>query len=152
MGLRQTYQKMITSLKGGWEGMAGNLGLSSVAALENYVYEKKGQCMSVQMALLIQDFSGTTLFAKEIAELSGGTFVKLPSVDHIDNESLLAKFNELYAELGQLSQTYAAATADGEIDKREKAELTAISDEIHRTMQELMGLMFRIYCRKEVTA
>lgn len=148
MNLRATYQKMITSLKGGWDGMAANLGLST-SALENYVYEKKGQCMSVHMALQIQDFSNTALFAEAIAKASGGVFVSLPRADDIDDEALQSKFHALYAELGRLSQTYSEAIEDGEIDRRERADLTAISDRMHQIMQELMGLMFRIYCRPE---
>lgn len=147
MSLRKAYQEMIKV-----QGLVDTATLMemSESAIDNRVWERRDQCFSVRQALRLQQISGTTKFAEAIAHESGGTFVKLPSVDDIDNESLLAKFNELYAELGQLSQTYAKATADGEIDKREKAELTGIGDQIHKTMQELMGLMFRIYCRAEV--
>jgi hypothetical protein len=117
------------------------------SSMDNRVYERKGQEFTIRQALRLQQISGTTKFAEIIACESGGTFIKLPEGDEIDNESLLAKFNELYAEVGLLSAKFAEATKDGEIDSRERADLTAISDDMHRTMQELTGLMFRIYCR-----
>lgn len=137
---------MIAAMQGGWGAMAGALG-TTVAALENHVYEKKGQSMSVHLAEQMQDISQTTYFAEATAKNAGGTFVKLPDVDYVDNEALLAKFNELHAEIGRLSAEFAEDTKDGEIDDRERARLEAIGSEIHKTMEELLALTFRIYCR-----
>jgi transcriptional regulator with XRE-family HTH domain len=36
---------------------------------------------------------------------------------------------------------------DGEIDKRERADLTDVGQHIHRTVEELLTLTFQIYCR-----
>lgn len=148
MDHKSTYQKMIAAMQGGWGAMAGALG-TTVAALENHVYEKKGQSMSVHLAEQMQDISQTTYFAEATAKNAGGTFVKLPDVDHIDNESLLAKFNELHAKLGLLSARFAEYTKDGEVDPRERADLKAIGEQIHKTMEELLAITFRIYCRDD---
>lgn len=129
--------------------MAGALGLDSVAALENYVYEKKGQCVSVHMALQMQDFSGTTLFAETIAKLSGGTFVKLPCVEHIDNDLLMCKGAELNAEIGELFREFSEFTKDGEIDGRERERMEITAHAIHRKVEEFQAVMFRIYCRDD---
>lgn len=142
--LRQAYQSMITAIKGGWITMCSNLGMTR-SALENHVYEKKGQTMSVDMAMLIQDFSGTTIFAETVARLSGGTFVKLPDIGGVSNESLFSKFNELHAELGMLSSKFSEFTDDDELDDDECAKLTAIKGQIHRKMEELMALTFLVY-------
>lgn len=129
--------------------MAGALGLDTTAALENYVYEKKGQTISVHMAMQMQDFSNTTLFAEAIARLSGGTFVKLPSVEHIDNDLLMTKGAELNAEIGELFREFSEFTKDGEIDVRERERMEITAQAIHRKVEEFQAVMFRIYCRKE---
>lgn len=150
MNLRQSYLGMIKNFPGGWDAMCGALGMSR-DALENRIYERRGQSVHVDIALQMQEFSGTTHFAEAIARLSGGVFVQLPAAAEIDNEVLQEKFHQLYAELGRLSQVYSASIKDGEIDQRERAALSVISDDIHKTMQQLMGLMFAIYCRVPMT-
>jgi hypothetical protein len=148
MNLRQSYLGMIRRVSGGWDAMCATLGYSR-DALENRVYEKKGQSLLVETALQMQSISGTKLFAEAIATISGGVFVMLPESSEIDNEALLSKFNKLHTHIGLLSRRFNEATEDGEIDKRERADLSAIGDEIHRHTQELLALTFRIYCRSD---
>lgn len=149
MELLAAYQEMIKVH--GWNGTAGTLGMSR-SALEARVYEVKGSGMRVETALLIQAHSGTTHFAQAVAKASGGIYVELPQGDGVNGISLEDKFHELYAELGTLSRTYSVATKDGEIDAAERAQLEAISDQMHKTMKELMGLMFHIFCRPAALA
>ncbi|MBC7860305.1 MAG: hypothetical protein H7Z39_16350 [Burkholderiaceae bacterium] len=130
----------------GWNGTAATLGLTK-SALEARVYEVKGSGMRVDTALLIQAYAGTSHFAQAVAAASGGVFVALPDVGAIDGDDLQAKFHELYAELGLLSQTYSAAIKDGEIDAYERAALDDIAQKMHRTMKELMATMFQVYCQ-----
>ncbi|WP_100221475.1 YmfL family putative regulatory protein [Herbaspirillum rubrisubalbicans] len=148
MNLRQANLGMINSYPGGWDGMAAVLGLSR-DALENRVYERKGQSVSVHQELQMQEFSGTTLFAEAIATRSGGVFTKLIEPGTVDREDLHSKFQELWAKVGDLSRAYTAYTDDNYIDSREKADLQRISNEIQRAMQELMALMFQIYCTQD---
>lgn len=138
------YQEMIKVH--GWAGTAATLGMNK-SALEARVYEVKGSGMRVDTALLIQAYSGTTHFAQAVAHAAGGVYVDLPVSGEHDDEQLGAKFHELYVKLGDLSKTYSFATQDGEIDKRERADLEHIAQEMHKTMKELMALMFQIYCR-----
>jgi hypothetical protein len=121
----------------------------SESALDNRVYERKNQGFTVRESIRLQQISCTTKFAEEIASISGGTFVKLPEIESIGNDDLLSKFNALHAQIGRLSQRFSEATEDGEVDKRERTDLAAIGDEIHRATQELLALTFRIYCRTE---
>lgn len=144
--IRRAYLSMIKAYQGGWDAMSAALGMS-LSALENRIYERKGQGILVETALQMQAFSGTDFFAQAISASSGGTFVKLPRIDHVDNESLLVKFNELHAELGLLSQRFGEYTARGELNARERNDLSSIGAEIHRTMEELLALTFRIYCK-----
>lgn len=147
MELKQAYQRMIKAFPGGWDAMAGALGMSRMC-LENRIYERKGQSLLVETAVQMQHTSSTTFFAEAVAQLSGGVFMRMPKHDNIDREELLIKFNQLYAELGHLSIKFKDSVSDGEIDHKERADLTDVSQDIHRTVEELMALTFRIYCKE----
>lgn len=144
MELLTAYQEMIRVH--GWNGTAGTLGMTK-SALEARVYEVKGSGMRVDTALLIQSYAGTKHFAQAVAHASGGVYVDLPTAECTHGEDLEAKFHELLAELGNLSKTYAEAKKDGEIDARERAQLEDIVQQMHKTLQELQTVMFRVYCR-----
>ncbi len=144
MEIKKSFLSMIRSFPGGWDAMAGALGMSR-DALENRIYERKGQSVLVETALQMQQFSGTTHFAEAVAQASGGLFMKLPEHHGMDREELLAKFNELYSKLGDLSTKFREYVKDDEIDQRERADLTDTGQEIHRTVEELLALTFQIY-------
>jgi hypothetical protein len=76
--------------------------------------------------------------------------VKLPEVELTGREDLFDQFCDLQSELGQLSATYKSATADGEIDKRERADLERIANDMHRTLSTMTAVMFKLYCREGV--
>lgn len=118
-------------------------------ALENRVYERRGQSVSLDLAVQMQKTSGTTLLARAIATDAGGVFYKLVEPGSVDREELHDKFQELYQELGRLSHQYVEFTSDNHIDKRERSQLEVTADEIHQTVRELVGLMFAIYCPVE---
>ena len=146
--VHQSYLDMIRSYAGGWNAMWAALGLSSKCALENRIYERGGaggQTLSVHDALQMQSFSGTTLFAEAIAQVSGGVFVLSPDIE-IDNDDLHKKFNEVIMKLGMLSKKWNDATADGVIDLSEKTELQTIVYEIQQTLLEFVTLSFKVYC------
>lgn len=138
---------LLIKLIGGWEVAAKEMGLPSVPALQNRVYERQGQLLSVRAGMQLQALAGEPLFARAVAQMSGGVFVPLPEVA-TDDEVLLEKFNRLYAKLGQLSATFQEATRDGEVDKREKQELTVIGQGIHETLGELLATTFAVFCRE----
>ncbi len=149
MDIRKSYLLMIRAFPGGWDAMAPALGMSR-DGLENRIYERKGQSVLVETALQMQQFSGSTCFAEAVAQVSGGIFMSLPERGEHDRDELLAKFNDLYARLGELSTTFRESVEDGEIDPRERADLAEAGQRIHRTVAELLALTFQIYCRKEV--
>lgn len=149
MDLLPAYQEMIKVH--GWAGTAATLGMTK-SALEARVYEVKGSGMRVDTALLIQAYAGTKHFAQAVAHASGGVYIDLPEAECRHGEDLEAKFRDMICTLGDLSKTYGEAKADGEIDARERADLEAIAQQMHKTLQELMALMFHIYCRPETNA
>lgn len=146
MEIKRAYLAMIKEFPGGWDAMAAALGMTR-DALENRIYERKGQSVLTETALQMQQFSSSTHFAEAVAQVSGGVFMKLPEHGDHDRDELLAKFNELYAELGDLSIKFKVSIEDGEIDKRERADLSDVGQHIHRTVEELLTLTFQIYCR-----
>lgn len=145
MDIRKSYVEMIKAMSGGWGAMCGALAMTH-AALENRIYERKGQGLLVETALLMQSFSGTTLFAEAVATASGGAFVKLPEDMDFANEEIGKKWRSLYVELGILAAHFDEATADQVIDKREQAVLEADTARAHKVLAELMALTKRVYC------
>lgn len=145
MEIRESYLGMIKAMSGGWGAMCGALAMTR-DAVENRIYERKGQGLLVETALAMQSFSGTTLFAEAIATASGGTFVKLPEFQAGDNDVLMLKFNELYAELGQYSRDFSEATLDEVIDKGERKVIEANAARVQKVMAELTAIMMRVYC------
>lgn len=143
MSLKKAYQKMIAVQ--GIPDTALLLGMSE-SAMDNRVQERQGQCFTVRQALRMQQISKTTHFAEVIARISRGTFQKLPNVDHIDNDSILNAMNQVHVDIGRWCQKFAEATADGKIDKREKADMDAIVYELHRHTDMLHALTCRVYC------
>lgn len=150
MGIRNAVLQIIGSVSGTWAVSAAYLGMSE-AALRSRVYENKGWQLSTRDALSLQQMSGTTHFAEAIAIESGGTFVKLPGMDEIENDSIQALFNQNYAELGALFSTFTAAIGDGEIDDAERALLQAKGEQLHRKTETLLALIFSVYCRHNKT-
>jgi len=138
---------MIKAFPGGWDAMAAALGMTRLA-LENRVYERKGQSLLTETDLQMQALSDTELFAIAIARLSGGTYVKLPRLAGAGRDELLEKFNELYAELGDLSKTFKEAVDDNEIDPGERLDIETIADAMHRKLEELLAVMFQVYCKR----
>lgn len=76
-----------------------------------------------------------------------GVFMRLPDTDVVDNDELLDKFNELYAELGDLSGKFRDFTRDDAIDAAEQRSLRGVGQHIHRTVEELLALTFRVFCK-----
>lgn len=144
--MRKTYLAMINATPGGWDVMAASLGMSR-QALENRVYERKGQGILVQTAFQMQLISGTTLFSELSAKQGAGVFMTLPEHGEHDNEELLSKFNELYVELGDLSGKFREFTSDNKISTSERLTLQGVGQHIHRTVEELLALTFRVFCK-----
>lgn len=148
MATRHDYLKMIRAFPGGWDAMAAACGLSK-DALENRIYERKGQTVTVELAELMQKLSSTTYFAEGVSRDAGGVFLKLPEVSEAGNDELLSEFNLLYAELGELSGKFRAYVADNNINNSERADLDAMGQKIHRTVEELLALTYQVYCKRD---
>ncbi|MDN0081634.1 YmfL family putative regulatory protein [Crenobacter sp. SG2305] len=142
--LRIAYQKMIRAMQGGWAAMAGAMGMTK-DALENRVYERKGQRMYVDDAMLMQSLSGTTYFAEGIAAESGGMFIELPDIELIDRGEIQTLYMELVDEVGKLAREWREATRDGKIDKKERARLEAIRQAICTKVTQMNHMTFKVF-------
>ena len=70
--IKRAIKDMAHSVDGGYASVAAALGLSSRTALENRLYQVKGQRVSIEEALAIQRISGRNDFAEAVAAESGG--------------------------------------------------------------------------------
>lgn len=144
MELRDAKLQLIATVPGGWEVAAAYLGMT-VNALRNRAYEVKGQALTENHSLALQQLCDKTFYAEAIATASGGTFVKLPDDPLSDNHDLMKKFQDLYVELGTFSHHFKEATADEKIDKREQAQLEQDAARMHKVLAELLKLMIHVY-------
>ncbi len=144
MEIRAAHIGMIKAYPGGWDAMAAALGMSR-PALQNRLYECKGQGLLGETSMQMQAFSRTTLYAEAVATASGGTFVLLPDVGECGNDALLRKFQELYKDLGTFSAHFAEATADDVIDASERKLLAADGARLHRVIAQIQALALKVY-------
>jgi hypothetical protein len=146
MDIRQSYVQMCRNFPGGIDALAAAMA-TPPAGLNNRIYEAKGQRMHVDTAMLMQQLSASTVFAQAVASASGGTFVPLPRVDLVEDESIEAKFNEVYGTVGQLFAEFRADITDGVIDEKERDRLVSKGEDLHRCAEELLALIFSVYCK-----
>lgn len=146
--LRSTYVRMCQAFPGGTAAMAAALGYT-VDALRNRIYERKGQCVNVDDALMMQDLSGTKLFANEIAQQSGGVFLEVIPQTTLERTEILTEFNQLVQSLGELSREYELSVRDGKINEEEKRTLKKRGYAIHKRVERLLAISFAIYSTDE---
>lgn len=142
--LRSTYVRMCQAFPGGTAAMAAALGYT-VDTLRNRIYERKGQCINVDDALMMQDLSGTKLFANEIAQQSGGVFLEVIPPTTLERAEILTEFNQLVQSLGELSREYELSIRDGKINLDEKKALKQRAYVIHKQVERLLAISFAIY-------
>lgn len=147
MDLRKAVVRMVNAVNGGWTVAAAHLGMTE-NALRNRVYETRGQTLSTNDKLTLQELSGTTFFVEALAAASGGTFVRLPEIGPHGNESIQLMFNEVYLGLGEHFKLFMAAIEDGVIDSAERTDIQAHGAELHRKVEQMQALMFSVYCRR----
>ncbi|WP_083339092.1 YmfL family putative regulatory protein [Chromobacterium sphagni] len=144
--LRTAYQTMCKAMPGGWPAMAAALGFSK-DGLENRVYERKGQSVSVHEALQMQAFSASSSFAEAVAAESHGVFIPLPEIDVVDDKEIQRVYMELVDEVGKLAREWREATRDGEVDRKERQRLEGIRDAICTKVTQMNHLTFQVFCR-----
>ncbi|MBN3005602.1 hypothetical protein JW897_17860 [Chromobacterium alkanivorans] len=146
--IKGSYQMMCRAINGGWAAMAQALS-TSVTSLQNSVYCRKGQQMSVARAMAMQTASGTTYFAEALARDSGGVFIALPPANEFGNVDIQEKYVELLDRVGALAREYREATADHKVDRTERRTLEKLGNNICQLVTQINQMTFRIYCKQE---
>ena len=136
--INHALREMAKSPNGGYATSAAMLGLS-LAALENRLYEVKGQQISIEQAMLLQKMTERCDFAEAVAMQSGGVFVSLPELDAaaLAGEDILVCFARAVERLGDLSQQWRAVTDDGRVSREENA---AIFRAAYASVREVLGI------------
>ncbi|MFV2028872.1 YmfL family putative regulatory protein [Neisseria sp. S1] len=145
--IKQSIKSMCQSVAGGYATMAAMLGLSSKAALENRIYEVKGQRVSIEEAMMMQRLAESTAFAEAVAAESGGVFVKLPDAD-LTEEDIQAVFMSLSESVGLLVSEWKKATEDGELKPAEEKRLRAVKRKICGQSAAIIALTRKYYTRE----
>lgn len=148
MDIRGSYQMMCRATNGGFAAMAAAQNMSS-SSLENRIYGRKGQRISVDLALSMQATSGTKYFAAAVAHASGGVFVELPQHEQLDNIDIHEKYVELLDRVGALARKYREATGDGVVDKSERRTLEFLGNTICQLVTQINLMTFKIYCQAD---
>lgn len=144
--IRISFQKMCKAMPGGWSAMAAAMGLS-LPNLENRVYNRRNQAMDVHEALQLQEFSGTTLFAEAVAQVSGGVFIPMPAMGKIDQSEIGQIYMELVEEVGKLAREWREATRDGEVDPKERQRMEEVRAAICTKVTQMNHLTFEVFCK-----
>jgi len=133
---------LITQTPGKYDWMAKQLdpATGTENALRNRVRQIGGQMVPLGMAVEMEAISGRTDITQAMCHRAGGTFVKLPQIEQMDNEELLVKFNELISSLGQFSQVHNEITSDGVLDLDEKRLMHAKGHRVQTVVAEIMAV------------
>lgn len=137
---------------GGTDALAARMGISSGALLRNKVNVNRSpenrNVLSLAEAVRMTAIADDDRILEAWSNERNGVFVQLPAyADTPDNEELLAKFLKLTTQYGALARRHQEATADGEVDAHEMADLKRIGNQIHQTVEEINALTQRIYGR-----
>lgn len=128
---------MCKSTKGGAGAVAYMLGMS-LDQLNNRIYEKKNQRVSVDLALEIQHVTESSGFAKYIAKQSGGIFVKLPDCGTIEEEDIQKSAMYAIEKMGTLMEQYRVFTEDGVLDSQEQKQMMHTKSELFASVTTML--------------
>ena len=146
--INHAIREMAKSVSGGHAAVAAVLGYTK-PALENRLYEVKGQRIGIDEAMLIQRISGRTDFAEAVASESGGVFVPLPedvSCAALAEEEISARFLNIMERGGEMVRE---STADGEVTAAELAALLAVFRRCVSEQAAVIELTRRYFCRED---
>ncbi len=138
LDITAAMHKLITEFTGGYEAMAQQLAHDgNYNALSNRVRQVGGQMVTLGMALMMEQISGSSYITQAMCKRAGGVFVKLPDIEQTDNQELLTKFNQLLASLGAFAQAHNEFTADGVLDRDESKRLKALGYQAQSLISEI---------------
>ncbi|MEX3690797.1 phage regulatory CII family protein [Paraburkholderia sp. BR14263] len=136
---------------GGTEALGPRMGITP-AVLRNKVNRNRDpenrNVLSLAQAVAMTDLSNDERILEAWAAQRNAVLVKLPDAQPGDHDALVSKFNELYAELGDLSRDFSRFSVDNEIDSAGMGVLEADGMRAIRTVEELLMLIRKLYARE----
>ncbi|MFV0611026.1 YmfL family putative regulatory protein [Klebsiella aerogenes] len=138
-------KKTIAELPGGYAEASEWLDVTE-NSLFNRLRADGDQVFPFGWAMVLQRAGGSHHTANAIAKASGGVFVPLADVEEVDNGDINQRLMESVEWIGKHSQYLRKATADGVIDRDERAQIEANSYQVMAKWQEHLTLLFRVFC------
>lgn len=112
MAMKKTIIEMIEKCRGGKSAVAGFLGLSE-QALDNRLYQTKGQRFTDEQLIAIENEYGVSDWSDEINRRLGKVSVSIPNADELDLVELSTLQLQEVAERGILFSKLNEFLADG---------------------------------------
>lgn len=150
MAIKESIKKMCQSVPGGYATMASMLGMTK-AALENRIYEVKGQRVNIEEAMMMQRLTNSTAFAEAVAHESGGVFVAMPEAEYAE-EDIQEAFMSLTEVVGQFVTEWRDAVDSGELVLSKAKRLDAIERRICGNAATIIALTKKYYTREDIDA
>jgi hypothetical protein len=138
--MRKAYLAMIKAFPGGWDAMSAALGFTRMA-LENRIYERRGQSMSADTALMMQKLSETSFYAEAVALESDGIFIPIPEFDGVSDVALLDAYTEMVTDEGKFATDFREALKDGKVSQD---EFERLRKDLRQQQAHEMELLARI--------
>lgn len=148
MNILDTAHAVAHDYAGGCESLAPRIGMSAAVLRSKVNPNTATHKLTLQDAVRITDVSNDERILEAWLAERNAVMVKLPEpCEQPNNEEIVAKFMRLTVHYGDLARRHTEATADGEVDEKEMADLERIGTLIHRAVEEINLLTKRIYCR-----
>jgi len=145
---RQVMAAVSNEFPGGMDCAAARLGIKT-KRLENQIYETAGcKPLSDSEIHVLEAETGTHHLPDYICALYGGVFVALPDVDALDNTDLFARSIKTDASRGIVDLMIQKALEDGEIDRKEAAEILALHKQHIAARHEEIKATIALYSPK----
>lgn len=119
MTKREMMKRMISNIDGGKGAVVGHLGYKNESALNNRLYELKGQQFSFDDLLHLQELSGTCHLAQYCLP-EGQVIVKEPSASECDIVELATIIIETQGAHGDLQTFIKVALSDDRLTRDEQ--------------------------------
>lgn len=156
MNTQQAAHLVVREARYNTDDLARFIGTSGAVLRQKTAFERtpdNRHRLSLEEAVRITEITNDERVLEAWANERNAVVVKLPAAStEPDNEELLEKFLKLTAHYGALAKRHQEATADGEVDDTEMADLRRIGNLIHQTVEEINALTERVYVRTPTAA
>jgi hypothetical protein len=147
LNILDTAHAVAHDYPGGCESLAPRIGMSAAVLRSKVNPNTETHQLTLVNAVRMTDVTGDERIIETWLADRNAVMVKLPEPsENPDNEEIIGKFMKLTVHYGSLAKRFQEATADGEVDEQEMADLKRIGNLIHRAVEEINLLTERIYC------